>query len=101
MRFLASDMLFFNLAINPTAWSVQKIVTYLTAAGDWIRAAKLDTYKWSDRYYRAAESVALGEKTGADIFKFVEELWPAGLKANQVHYNGRPFDSGNYFFLTC
>ena len=81
------------MAINPTAWSTQKIITYLTVCGDWIKSAKLDQYRWADRYYRAAESIALGQKTGADIYKFIDELWPAGLKANIVHYNGKPFNS--------
>ena len=83
------------MAINPTVWSSQKIITYITACGDWLRSAKLDNYRWADRFYRAAESIALAEKTGANIFKFLEELWPAGLKGHLVHYNGRPFDMVN------
>ena len=83
------------MAINPSTWSVQKIVTLITAAGDWLRSAKLDTYKWSERYYQTAELVALSEKNGACLFKLLDELWPAGLKGHQVHYNGRPFDGVN------
>ena len=81
------------MAINPSAWSIQKIVTYITAAGDWLRSAKLDHHKWADRYYRTAEMIAMAEKNGANVFKFLDELWPAGLRGNQVHYNGRPFDA--------
>ena len=52
----------------------------------------MDTYKWSDRFYRAAENIALEEKTGGNLFKFIDELWPAGLRGHTVHYNGKPFD---------
>ena len=53
----------------------------------------MDSYKWSDRFYQAAESIALAEKTGANIYRFLEDLWPAGLRGNMVHYNNRPFES--------
>ena len=89
----ASETFWMTMAINPTSWSAQKIITYMTVIGDWIRAANLDTYRWSDRYYRAAENIALAEKTGANIFKFIDELWPAGLKGQFVHYAGKPFDT--------
>ena len=53
----------------------------------------MDQYKWSDRFYQAAQSIAVAEKTGANIFNILQELWPAGLRGNLVHYNGRPFDA--------
>ena len=55
----------------------------------------LDAYKWSDRFYRAAENIAMDEKLGINIFKHLEHIWPAGLKGQNVHYNGRPFDQVN------
>ena len=87
-----SEQLWTQMAINPTAWSIQKISIYLTACGDWIRSANLDAYKWSEKYYRAAENVALSEKNGGAVFKILEDLWPAGLRGNQVHYSQNPFD---------
>ena len=74
-------------------WSAQRIITYLTVCGDWLKSAKLDQYRWADRYYKAAESLANSQKTCANLFKFTDELWPAGLRANLVHYNGKPFDT--------
>lgn len=94
-----SEQLWTQMAINPTAWSIQKIIVYLTACGDWIRSANLDTYKWSEKYYRAAENLALSEKNGGSLFKILEDLWPAGLKGNQVHYNNNPFDKVNLVTL--
>ena len=73
-------------------WSAQRIITYLTVCGDWLKSAKLDQYRWADRYYKAAESFANSQKTCANLFKFTDELWPAGLRGHTVHYNGKPFD---------
>jgi len=90
-----SEQLWTQMSINPTAWSIQKISIYLTACGDWLRSANLDMYKWSDRYYRTAENVAFCEKTGGNLFKIIEDLWPSSLKGNMVHYQNAPFDKVN------
>ena len=40
-----AEMFWMQMALNPTAWSAQKIIMYLTAQGDWIRSGKSLTYK--------------------------------------------------------
>ena len=53
----------------------------------------MDHYRWSERYYRAAESIAIADKMGSNIFNCLDQLWPAGLKGHNVHYSNRPFDN--------
>ena len=35
-----SEQFWTTMSVNPTSWSAQKIITYLTTMGDWIRSGK-------------------------------------------------------------
>ena len=86
-----SDQFWTQISINPTFYTVEGIVIRLTSMGDWIRASSIDAYGWADKFYYLAKSVARDEPRGADILKTLENVWPANLKGNLIHYDSNPF----------
>ena len=93
MRFFnsISDSFWAQMSVNPTVFSLEGIVIKLTQLGDWLRAASLDAYNWSERFYLLAKAIAVDEPKGATIFKVLENAWPAQLKGYQIHYDNSPF----------
>ena len=86
-----SNQFWSQMAINPTAFTIEGMVVKLTAMGDWIRTASFDQYSWSEKFYLLAKAIAHDEPKGSAIFKTLENAWPAQLKGNIIHYDGHPF----------